>query len=67
MRTGFFIARNGECPLEGPPNQEKEGRTMKLTQPSPMIRNAGIMALLCACAQMALALGLFWALRANTV
>jgi len=40
---------------------------MKLTQPSPMIRNAGIMALLCACAQMALALGLFWALRANTV
>jgi len=40
---------------------------MRLTQISPMMKNAGIMALLCACAQMALALGLFWALRVNTV
>jgi len=36
---------------------------MKLTQISPMMKNAGIMAILCAGAQIALALGLFWALR----
>jgi len=36
---------------------------MKLTPTAPIIKAAGIMALLCACAQVALALGLFWALK----
>ena len=40
---------------------------MKLTHMSPMIKNAGIMALLCAIAQVALAFGIFWALRGNIV
>jgi hypothetical protein len=40
---------------------------MKLTRTSPIIKNAGIMALFCAGAQIALAIGLFWALRASTI
>jgi len=40
---------------------------MKLTQISPMIKNAGMMALLCAFAQVALAFGIFWALKTSIV
>ena len=40
---------------------------MRLTQMSPMIKNAGIMALLCAVAQAALAIGLFLAYKAAIV
>ena len=40
---------------------------MKLTQTVPMIKNAGIMALLCAGAQVVLAFSLFCALRASAI
>jgi len=41
---------------------------MRITQTtSPMIKNAEIMALLCAFAQVALAVGLFWALKGHIV
>jgi len=40
---------------------------MRITQTSPIMKNAGVMALLCACAQLALAVGLFWALREHIV
>jgi hypothetical protein len=40
---------------------------MRLSQTSPAIKTAGMMALLCACAQVALALGLFWALKSSIV
>jgi len=40
---------------------------MKLIQVSPMIKNAGIMTLLCAFAQVALAFGLFLASRTNSI
>jgi hypothetical protein len=45
----------------------KEGIHMRIAQSSPMMKNAGIMALLCAFAQLALAAGLFWALRTHLV
>ncbi len=34
---------------------------------TPMMRNAEVMALLCAFAQLALAVGLFWALKGHIV
>ena len=40
---------------------------MQITQVSPVMKHAGIMALLCAFAQVALAVGLFLAFRANIV
>jgi len=41
---------------------------MRITQTtSPIIKNAEIMALLCAFAQVALAVGLFWALKGHIV
>jgi len=40
---------------------------MKMTQSSPLMKNAEVMALLCAFAQVALALGLFWALKGHIV
>jgi len=40
---------------------------MRIAQSSPMMKNAGIMALLCAFAQLALAMGLFWALKEHIV
>jgi len=40
---------------------------MKLTQISPMMKHAGAMAILCAFAQMALAIGLFLAFRQHIV
>jgi len=46
---------------------KKEGIQMRITQTSPIMKNAGVMALLCACAQLALAVGLFWALREHIV
>jgi hypothetical protein len=48
-------------------NKDKEGIQMRTTQSSTMIKNAGIMALLCAFAQLALAMGLFWAVREHIV
>jgi len=41
---------------------------MRITQnATPIMKNAGIMALLCAFAQLALAMGLFWALKEHIV
>ena len=40
---------------------------MRITQSTPMMKNAGIMALLCAFAQLALAMGLFWAFKGHIV
>ena len=40
---------------------------MRITQMSPMMKNAGVMALLCAGAQLALAMVLFLALRGHIV
>ena len=40
---------------------------MRITQSSPMMKSAEMMALLCAFAQLALALGLFWALKGHIV
>ena len=58
MRSDFFIAQKA-----------RKGRAeeMRLTQMSPVIKTAGIMALLCAVAQVALAIGLFLAFRASIV
>ena len=40
---------------------------MQITQVSPVMKHAGIMALLCAFAQVALAFGIFWALKTSIV
>lgn len=40
---------------------------MKNVQTTQIMRNAGVMALLCAFAQMALAMGLFFALKEHIV
>ena len=46
----------------------KEGIHMRITQSAtPIMKNAGVMALLCAFAQLALAAGLFWAFKAHIV
>jgi len=40
---------------------------MRITHTSRIMKNAEIMALLCAFAQVALAVGLFWALKGHIV
>jgi hypothetical protein len=41
---------------------------MRITQSAtPMIKSTGVMALLCAFAQLALAMGLFWAFKVHLV
>ena len=47
---------------------EKEGSYMRITQSTtPIMKHAEVMALLCAFAQLALAMGLFWALKEHIV
>jgi len=47
---------------------KKEGIQVRITQSNtPIMKNAGIMALLCAFAQLALAVGLFWTLKQHIV
>ena len=46
----------------------KGGIQMRITQTTaPIMKNAEMMALLCAFAQLALAAGLFWAFKAHIV
>ena len=65
MRSDFFIA--SLVSEAGAKSAEREGSQMRITHTSRIMKNAEIMALLCAFAQVALAVGLFWALKGHIV
>jgi hypothetical protein len=66
MRTGFFIASRQARGQPRPRRGEKEGIQMRITQTTSM-KQVDRMAFLFAVAQVALALGLFWAFKAHLV
>ncbi len=59
MRIGFFIASKKIA--------KKEGIHMRITQSHTNHEKRGNDGILCAFAQLALAVGLFWALKAHLV
>ena len=63
MRSDFLLSRLAGQALKG---AEREGH-MRITHTSRIMKNAEMMALLCAFAQVALAVGLFWALKGHIV
>ncbi len=70
LKSGFMWQQTHEnrifyCPKQGF-HKEKEGIHMRIT-PTPSMKQAERMAFLFAMAQIALALGLFWAFKAHLV